>query len=109
MNGTPAPESALLVLLALVPGPLTADRLAEQVTALSQGRLHPPSGRFYSVLDRMVHTELIQRDLLGGNTRRTWHRYHLTDLGERTLQQERHRLRHCATGRPTPSSSTTVT
>ncbi|WP_172384684.1 PadR family transcriptional regulator [Streptomyces sp. MNP-20] len=85
-------ELALLLLTALANAPRHGYAIAQEVKAITDGRVVPRTGALYGALDRLLNEELIKvesEDVVGGRARRT---FALTDSGRARLAVEAERL-----------------
>ncbi|MFE7129904.1 PadR family transcriptional regulator [Streptomyces sp. NPDC057638] len=85
-------ELALLVLTALADAPRHGYAIAQEVKAITDGRVVPRTGALYGALDRLVGEALIevrQEEIVDGRARRI---FALTDTGRERLALEAERL-----------------
>ncbi|GAA1982171.1 PadR family transcriptional regulator [Catenulispora subtropica] len=89
-------EPTLLLLTALADQPRHGYAIAQEVLAISDGRVRLRTGTLYTALERLVQEGLIEVDseqTVGGRLRRA---YRLTRLGGGVLAAEVERLRATA-------------
>ncbi|HSR52513.1 MAG TPA: PadR family transcriptional regulator [Acidobacteriota bacterium] len=90
----PLTHLSFLILMALQEKPRHGYSIIKTVGKLSQDRLSPGTGTFYSALHRMQDEALLAEcpapEGSKGDSRRRY--YELTDLGEAVLQAEAQRL-----------------
>ncbi|MCI3934814.1 PadR family transcriptional regulator [Streptomyces sp. AN091965] len=85
-------ELALLLLTALANAPRHGYAIAQEVKAITDGRVVPRTGALYGALDRLLNEGLIEverEEVVGGRARRT---FALTDRGRERLAAEAERL-----------------
>lgn len=85
-------ELALLLLTALANGSRHGYAIAQEVKAITDGRVAPRTGALYGALDRLLAEELIQverEEVVGGRARRI---FALSPMGRVRLEAEAERL-----------------
>ncbi|RLV04570.1 PadR family transcriptional regulator [Streptomyces griseocarneus] len=85
-------ELALLLLTALANAPRHGYAIAQEVKAITDGRVVPRTGALYGALDRLLEEGLIEverEEVVGGRARRT---FALTTVGRERLAAEAERL-----------------
>ncbi|NIZ90309.1 PadR family transcriptional regulator [Kineococcus rubinsiae] len=88
----PLREPTYFTLAALLDGPKHGYAILQQVSALSEDRVHLSTGTLYGALDRLAGEGLIsagEPEVVGGRTRRT---YSLTSAGRTAVHAEAERM-----------------
>jgi DNA-binding PadR family transcriptional regulator len=85
-------ELALLLLTALANAPRHGYAIAQEVKAMTDGRVVPRTGALYGALDRLLADgliEVVREEVVGGRARRT---FALTASGRERLAAEAERM-----------------
>ncbi|MFC9854213.1 PadR family transcriptional regulator [Streptomyces prasinus] len=85
-------ELALLLLTALADAPRHGYAVAQEVKAMTEGRVVPRTGALYGALDRLLAEGLVQverEEVVGGRARRV---FALAPAGRERLEEEAERL-----------------